>query len=64
MVQDENGNWFYFYWGPTSEDEEEANVRKLSMGVKNGAYYVPCGEDISQFKLHTTKGVVSAMENM
>ena len=35
MVQDNKGNWFYFYWGPEREDED---INLLVSGVANGGY--------------------------
>jgi len=35
MVQDDEGNWFYFYWGPENEDEA---INLLISGVANGSY--------------------------
>ena len=34
MVQDEEGNWFFFYWGPTDETPD----KDLIFGAKNGSY--------------------------
>ena len=48
MVQDENGNWFYFYWGP---DNEDAPIKNLIVGVPNGSYFEPIetdGADLTQ----------------
>ena len=35
MVQDDEENWFYFYWGPENEDEA---IDILIAGVANGSY--------------------------
>lgn len=48
MVQDENDNWFYFYWGPVAED---APIVDLIFGVPNGSYFEPIetyGADLTQ----------------
>ena len=64
MVQDEDGNWFYFFWGPSSEDEEAADIISLCKGVKNGAYYVPYGGDASQKNLYNTATIIEMVHEM
>ena len=64
-MQDEDGNWYYFFWGPDPEDEATADVWKLLMGVPNGAYYVryiPSGS--SQPDLTNTEAVIAAVDEM
>ena len=65
MVQDEHGNWFYFYWGPAPEYEADPDLWKLSTGVPNGAYYVQYTTNVSsQVNLRTTSGVIAVVDEM
>ena len=65
MVQDEEGYWFYFYWGPVPENEENPDIWELCMGVPNGAYYIQCIlDESSKLDLHTTTGVIEAVNKM
>ena len=65
MVQDEEGNWFYFYWGPAPEYEENPDIWELCKGVPNGAYYVQyIPDESSQLDLRTTEGVIAAVNKI
>ena len=65
MVQDEEGNWFYFYWGPAPENEENPDIWELCMGVPNGAYYVQyIPDESSKLDLRTTTDVIEAVNKM
>ena len=64
MVQDEEGVWYYFYWGPTPADEAEADVIKLCMGVANGAFYVPYKGEISQATTYDTTWVIETVNKI
>jgi RHS repeat-associated protein len=57
LVQDSNGKWFYFYWGPIKEKEK--NIPFLILGVQNGAYLIPC--DRIKGDLHYTANVVETV---
>ena len=60
MIQDKEGAWYYFYWGPTRDAEATADVNKLIVGVDNGSYCIPV--DTAGLDLTTVDGVTTAME--
>ena len=65
MVQDEEGNWFYFFWGPSPEEEESADILKLSLGVPNAAYYVQyIPSTPSLVNLQNDNGVIDAVNEV
>ena len=57
MVQDENGNWFYFYWGPY---DENAPIEDLIKGVPHGSYFDPINTYDSN--LTSTSGVINVLK--
>ena len=57
MVQDENGDWFFFYWGPNSETPS----KELVLGVDNGSYFVRI--DTYGADLNDTASVKTAIAN-
>lgn len=65
MVQNEEGNWFYFFWGPSSEEEESADIFKLCLGVPNAAYYVQYIPNTpSLVNLQNDSGVIDAVNEV
>ena len=64
MVQDDNGNWFFFYWGSTTESEDNPNIPALCLGVENGAYYVPFDGDASRLNLRSAETIVAMVHKI
>ena len=56
MVQDENGDWYYFYWGP---QEEEYSFGMLLLGVDRRIVVEKI--DTKGYDLRGSKGVRSAI---
>ena len=60
LIQDENGVWYFFFWGPSREDEANPDLGQLIDGVNNGCYCIPI--DVTDIDLSTDGGVKAAME--
>ena len=58
MVQNENGEWYYFYWGPESESFE---LGMIFGGVDCDAYVVKL--DVADADITTIQGVKTALSN-
>ncbi len=58
MVQNENGEWYYFYWGPESESFE---LGMIFGGVDCDAYVVKL--DVADADITTIQGVKKALSN-
>ena len=56
IVQDEDGNWWYFYWGPI---DENADIPSLVAGVKHGCFFVMI--DTEGYDMHNTEDVIRAI---
>lgn len=51
IIQDENGQWYYFYWGPATSSLDIINTIKVVSGsdVNHGSYLIPI--DLTEFDL-------------
>ena len=63
LVQDDEGNWYFFYWGPTNEDPGWEEIKEMATsGVPSKCVLVKV--EVEDANLHEVGGVKEVMGNV